>query len=113
VGVARGLALLVLVGAGVGEAAGLRVAVVSGAAAGADGAAWTRSSPAAPRMAGTMTTASGQYRGVHVSPAYPGRQVVRNRRVRHHRHQLDRVQHGRRQLAEPLAYQAAHRPGDL
>ena len=57
---ARGLAVLVTAGAGVGEAAGLRVAIVSGGAVGAGGVAWATSSPAAPRMAGTMTTASSQ-----------------------------------------------------
>ena len=57
---ARGLAVLVIVVAGEGEAVGLRVAVVSGGGAGALGAAWAMSSPAAPRMVGTMTTASGQ-----------------------------------------------------
>jgi hypothetical protein len=46
--------------AGAGAAVGLRVAIVSGGAVGAGGAAWATSNPAAPRMAGTMITASGQ-----------------------------------------------------
>src|SRR5262250_3787433 len=46
--------------AGEGEAAGLRAAIFSGGAVGAGKAAWATSSPAATRMAGTMTTASGQ-----------------------------------------------------
>jgi len=53
-------ALAVLAGAGVRVAAGLRVAAVSDGAAGADGTEWMRKNPAAPRMAGTMSTASSQ-----------------------------------------------------
>jgi hypothetical protein len=54
------LAVMVMVGAGEGEAVGLRVAIVSGGAVDAGGAAWAMSSPATPRMAATMTTARGQ-----------------------------------------------------
>jgi hypothetical protein len=49
-----------MVGAGEDETVGRVAATLSGGAAGAGGAAWATSSPATPRMAGTMTTASGQ-----------------------------------------------------
>src|SRR6516225_1157722 len=62
VAVGRGLPLGVVttVGAGEDEAVGPPAATLFGGPAGAGGATWATSSPATPRMAGTMTKASGQ-----------------------------------------------------
>src|SRR5579863_6544507 len=76
--VARGLLLaaVVMAGAGAGAAVGPRVAIVSGGAVGAGGAARATSNPAAPRMAGTINTASGQSSLFMITRSVAGRGLV-------------------------------------